>query len=91
MHGLPTRYGPLDFSISAPDPQSLRVTIGGSIGLPPGGLSIAPPLPAGKQIVRATCSNGMAPVIAPSGASITVGALPFQATLHLGARPVPQG
>jgi hypothetical protein len=67
---LPTRYGALDFSIIAHGNDSIHVAVGGSLGLPPGGLTIAPPLPPGMRIAGA-------------GVSITVESLPFQATLQL--------
>jgi hypothetical protein len=67
---LPTRFGPLDFSIKATGHESIHVTVGGSISLPPGGLTIAPPLPHGMRIAGA-------------GSSVTVESLPYQATLQL--------
>jgi hypothetical protein len=83
VKGLPTRFGLLDFSISAPNKHCIQVEVGGTLALPPGGISIVPPLPDGKRIVRATGSNGTSPVIDPAGTSIAVDALPFQATLRL--------
>jgi hypothetical protein len=70
VKGLPTRYGALDFKIKATGKDSIEVDVRGSIKLPPGGLTIAPPLPPGMRI-------------AGGGVSITVESLPFHATLQL--------
>jgi hypothetical protein len=50
VKGLRTRHGLLDFRIKAHGEESIEVIIGGSMRMPPGGLSIAPPLPLGKSI-----------------------------------------
>ena len=81
---LPTRFGTLDFNISADDSHAIRVGIGGSIKLPPGGLSIAPPLPPGMKLLTATDSNGNGVPVHPSGDSVMVPSLPFAAVLRLG-------
>ncbi len=81
---LPTRYGKLDFSISASHNHTLRIEIGDSITLPPGGLFIVPPLPHGQRIRRATVSNGSMLPISPEGTRVSVTSLPFEVTLHLG-------
>jgi hypothetical protein len=49
--------------------------VGGALSLPPGGLTIAPPLPPGMRI-------------AGGGVSITVESLPFQAILQLSGQPM---
>ena len=81
---LPTRFGKLDFSIAASGTQSIVVEVGGSLSLPPGGLSIAPPFPPNTQIVTAMDSNGAPLPLDASGTSITVRSIPFKATLLLG-------
>ena len=75
VRNLPTRYGPLDFRIRALGTDAIEVAIGDSIRLPPGGLSIVPPLPPGKRL-------------AGGGEAIPVEALPFQATVRLIDVPV---
>ena len=77
VSGLPTRHGTLDFRIKAHGVESIEVEIGGSLTLPPGGLSIAPPLPSGMSI--ATTGT----------ASISVDALPYLAVLPLGFPTIP--
>jgi hypothetical protein len=74
VSGLPTRFGPLDFTIKATGKESIHVEVGGAISMPPGGLTIAPPLPQGMRIAGAETS-------------ITVESLPYQATLQLAATP----
>ena len=75
VSNLPTRYGALDFRIIAHGNDSIHVAVGGALGLPPGGLTIAPPLPPGMRI-------------ADGGVSITVESLPFQAILQLSGQPM---
>ena len=89
IKNLPTRYGPLDFRIRVLRRGTIHVEIGSSITLPPGGLTIAPPLPGGKRITSAECQRGTHAAIDPAGESITVTGLPFVADLHLGKRPIP--
>lgn len=81
---LPTRFGPLDFHIAAESGDRIRVAVGGSIGMPTGGLTIAPPLPPGMRILRVAGSNGNAAAIGATGESVAVTALPFVAELRLG-------
>ena len=84
VEDLPTRYGRLDFRIRAIRKSSIRVEIGG-ITLPPGGLTIVPPLPEGKRITSVACQRGTHAAIDPVGESILVTSLPFKADLHLGS------
>jgi len=84
VNHLPTRFGTLDFKITAAGSHTIHVTVGGSIKMPPGGLTIAPPLPHDMRILSATDSNGDAVAIDTSGESVAVLALPFQAVLRLG-------
>ena len=81
---LPTRFGPLDFNIAVTGSHTLRVTVGGSIKMPPGGLTIAPPLPPGMRILCAAGPNGNTAAIDAAGEAVAVSALPFQAVLQLG-------
>lgn len=84
---LPTRYGPLDFKIRAVRADSIHVEIASSITLPPGGLTIVPPLPDGKRITSVTCRSGTHAAVDAAGESIPVTSLPFAADLHLGMHP----
>ena len=74
LKGLPTRYGSLDFRIKANGGESIELEVGGSISLPPGGLTIAPPLPSEMQI-------------AGGGDVIPVASLPFRAAFQLVPAP----
>jgi hypothetical protein len=82
VRDLPTRFGPLDFEIHAPDDHSIRVRIGDSIKLPGDGLILAPPLPAGERIVSVKHHGA---VISDDGMSVRVTALPFSGELRLAA------
>jgi len=84
VNHLPTRYGTLDFKISATGTHTIHVAIGGSITMPPGGLSIAPPLPAGKRIAAITNIEGMAAAVNSIGEVITVKTLPLRTMFLLG-------
>ena len=84
--GLPTRFGTLDFTIAASGEHSIHLEVGGTLTLPPGGLSIAPPLPPDKCIASAIDSNGIGLAIDPAGTSVAVITLPFRAELALAER-----
>ena len=86
---LPTRYGPLDFAIRADGGGTIRVGIAGTITLPPGGLAVAPPLPAGKRIVSVAVETGPQATLAADGASLAVPGVPFVANLRLGGEGIP--
>jgi hypothetical protein len=85
VKGLPTRFGSLDFLIHAVSMDLIHVGISSSISLPPGGLTVVPPLPEGKRILSLDC-GGKADLaaITPGGMSLAVRALPFVADLRLG-------
>jgi F5/8 type C domain len=80
VNGLPSRYGKLDFSIHAQTSQQVQLTIGCGISLPPGGLTIAPPLPYGQCILAV--SAGL--TLSSDGRYTTVTTLPLSATLTIG-------
>ena len=84
VENLPTRYGLLDFHIQAVSETTIQVNIGGSITLPPGGLSIVPPVPPGQRITSVACLHGTHSEIGLSGKSLVVTSLPFTADLQLG-------
>lgn len=44
VHGLPTHWGLLDYTICAAGPDRVRVALGGSLRTPPGGIVIRSPL-----------------------------------------------
>jgi hypothetical protein len=71
VKGLPTRFGNLDFRIKARGTSAIEVKVGGSLTLPPGGLTIVPPLPPDYP-------EGSADEIV-----IPVGSLPFRAIIPL--------
>jgi len=83
VKSLPTRYGPLNFTIHAESEALIRVRIGGSLTLPSGGLTIAPPLPAGRHIISVETRREGEASVDHAGAVITVKNLPFSADLHL--------
>lgn len=81
---LPTRFGALDFSLHAEGADAIRVEIAGSLSLPPGGLSLVPPLPEGRRIRAVKLLQGTHAPLAPSGTAVAVTGLPFAAELRLG-------
>ena len=85
VNDLPTRHGLLDFSIHAPDKNSIQIKIAGALTMPPGGLSVAPPLPPGTRILSVISENRNATEIATVAESIIVKSLPCTATLLIGA------
>ena len=84
VQNLPTRYGPLDFLIRAYGVSTIRVEIGKSISLPPGGLTLAPPLPQGARIVSVAAHQGGNAPLDDEGTSVVITSLPWVADLHLG-------
>ena len=84
VRGLMTRYGPLDFKISVSETDCIALEIGDRISLPPGGLSVAPPLPPGQRIRHALTTNGHPLAVDADGLSVTFGNLPVSARLFLG-------
>ncbi len=90
VSNLPTRYGPLDFRIRATSGDTIHVGIANTITLPPGGLTIVPPLPYGKQIIAIESDGGPHATIDPAGTTVVVTSLPFAAALRLGQLPQDQ-
>jgi hypothetical protein len=82
VRGLPTHYGPLDFHIEAYGEEKITVRASG-ISLPPGGLTLAPPLPPGALIESAIDDDGNPIALDSSGRIATLTKLPFSAVLHL--------
>lgn len=80
---LPTRYGPLDFRIHATSDELIHVEIDDTITIPPGGLTIVPPLPEGKRICSVISANGKAGACVNTGDEIHVHALPCVAEVRL--------
>lgn len=83
---LPTRYGALDFKIRATREGVIHVEVGGGISLPPGGLTIVPPLPEGWWIHSVDCRSGELDIGQTVAGTVKVTSLPFVADLHLGER-----
>lgn len=77
VRNLPTRYGTLDFHIHARGTESIEVHVGGNLSLPPGGLTLDPPLPPGFHIDH-------------DGSHTKVHTLPLRRTLKLCPRPSEQ-
>jgi hypothetical protein len=82
VRGLTTRYGKLDFQMSVPETHCIAFSISG-ISLPPGGLSVAPPLLPGQRIRHAITSDGCVLPIDAAHVSVDVKSLPVSATLFL--------
>lgn len=72
VKGLPTRFGLLDFRIKTRGTKAIEVAVGGSLTLPPGGLTIIPPLPPAAK------KEGREDLVIP------VNSLPFRAVVPLG-------
>jgi hypothetical protein len=83
VNGLMTNWGDLHFHIHAPDESHIRFTLGEGITIPAGGLKVAPPLPAGRQIATATDSDGQELEISSSGETVTLRKIPIAVTLEL--------
>ncbi|MGL4399291.1 MAG: discoidin domain-containing protein [Luteolibacter sp.] len=90
VSGLMTRYGRLDFQMSASGTDRVGFSIGGGLRLPPGGIHVAPPLPPGMRIIQAMSQDGGALEIGTSGISVALNHLPVTGTLFLASpdRPV---
>ena len=89
VRGLMTRYGPLDFKMTVNETDGIAFEIGDRISQPPGGLSVAPPLPPGLRIHHALTSRGHPLAIDTAGKSVTIENLPVTATLFLGPSDSP--
>jgi hypothetical protein len=85
VRNLPTRYGPLDFLIRAIAEDAIRVEVADTIQLPPGGLRIIPPLPAGKHICSVMSTDGDTVRCMISGDGIQVHALPLAVEVRMDA------
>lgn len=84
VRNLPTRYGPLTLRIQVLGSGAIQVEIAATITLPPGGLTIVPPLPEGQQIISVEAQQGTGAAIDSPGTSVAVASLPFVAELRLG-------
>lgn len=84
VKGLPTRFGKLDFSIHANGEDAIKLSVGDALTLPPGGLSISPPLPPSKRIIGIRDAAEHACAISEAGTAVSVARLPCHATLVLG-------
>lgn len=68
MDGLHTRYGTLRLRMRAEGSNTVRVTVGGGIGVPPGGLVIVSPLD--RQIRRVTVNGRAVRVLDPDRVTV---------------------
>jgi hypothetical protein len=83
VQDLPTRYGPLHFMIRADNQTSIRVEVGATISLPPGGLTIVPPLPPGARMISVDAHQGSHSPLDDSGTTVVITSLPWMADLRL--------
>jgi hypothetical protein len=77
VHGLPTRFGPLDFTMYADEARRVRVTFGGRLRRPPGGIVVASPL---ALPLREVSVDGR-PLPGPHGGSVRLRELPTEVVL----------
>ncbi len=84
VRGLPTTFGQVDFQIKASNPHEIWFEIGNRLVIPPGGLSVAPPLPPGTRIREAISNHGSLLELLPEGRSVIITKLPCVVTLSLG-------
>lgn len=82
VQALPTRYGALNFFIHAVDSRTIELQLSGELTLPPGGIFVTPPLPAGKQLLKIKEKNPTA--ILCSKTSLRLTTLPSKVRLLLG-------
>ena len=80
---LPTRFGPLDFSIRAQDGVLIHVAVGGGLALPVGGLTVAPPLPPGRRVAATDDLRGSSELCGSPDAAVKITSLPFEGTIRL--------
>jgi hypothetical protein len=88
VSGLMTRYGQLDFQMSASPDGRIGFGIGGALRMPPGGVHVVPPLPPGMRIIRGLDQDGVPLELGGSGISVAVTRLPVTAVLFLGRAEV---
>jgi len=83
VRGLPTRFGNLDFKIRAQGGNLLELEVGGSMTMPPGGVTAVPPLPGGSRIIRATGSGGRELPVDLLKGTVIIDELPARIEIHL--------
>ncbi len=83
VNGLMTNWGDLHFHMYAPDDNHISFQVERGIVVPPGGLTVAPPLPGGRRITAATDAHGQALEISAKGDSVVLRGIPVAATLEL--------
>ncbi|RPJ35336.1 MAG: hypothetical protein EHM17_02945 [Verrucomicrobiaceae bacterium] len=81
---LPTRHGPLDFRIRASSEDIIHVEIADTITMPPGGLSLIPPMPVGKRITEVKPEREDSGQLVFSDNEVQVHSLPCVVELRLG-------
>ncbi|MFT3990337.1 MAG: discoidin domain-containing protein [Luteolibacter sp.] len=81
VNHLPTRFGTLDFSISARGEEEIEVRVNGSLTLPPGGVEVIPPLPPGMKIARVADPENHPLPVSLDGRRVALTSLPVH--LHL--------
>jgi len=83
VRGLPTTFGQVDFQIKASNPHEIWFEIGNRFSIPPGGLSVAPPLPPGSIICEALSTDRHSLPILSDGNAVTIVKIPCEITLKL--------
>lgn len=83
VDGLMTNWGDLHFHMHAPDDSHITFQVERGIVVPPGGLTVAPPLPGGRRITAATDADGRPLEISATGDSVILRKIPIAATLEL--------
>jgi hypothetical protein len=82
IRGLRTRYGLLDYTLTAPKPDQWRLKLSGNLAMPPGRLVVA--LPAGKVVDRLEVNGKTAPAADPGHPVISE--FPAEAVFDFGDR-----
>ncbi|MBJ7423839.1 MAG: discoidin domain-containing protein [Akkermansiaceae bacterium] len=85
VRGLATRYGRLEFHMTAQESNRICFSVGNTLSFPSGGLIVTPPLPPGMRITNANCADGHPLLIHQDGLSVNITTLPIKGILQLGA------
>jgi len=80
---LPTTYGTLAMKLSANDHHVITVEVGDGLAMPPGGLHLRPPMPAGMSIQSINIELGQASLDLEKVDSLEIHQLPLRAQLRL--------
>jgi len=84
VRGLINRFGSLDFHLRGRDAVEITFDIREGISMPPGGLTLDPPLPPDTIIVAGHDTMGRSLKIIADGHAVVIESLPLGGTLILG-------